>query len=153
MRGRRNSRSRPSDELTTFGGLTRSALMQRVRSKRNKTTELATVRLLRAHRITGWRRHLNLPGKPDFAWSKARVALFVHGCFWHGHGCGRNLAPNKNKSFWAVKLRGNRSRDRRSRDALRRLGWKVITIWECQINRSPEKCVHRLRIYLSASSR
>ena len=137
-------RSTPSEKITSFGRLTRSALMARVRSYGNATTESRLAGLLREHGLTGWRRNVKLPGKPDFVWPNARVALFVHGCFWHGHNCGRNLSPKTNKAFWAVKFEGNRSRDKRVRAALRRLGWKVITIWECELNRSPERCLRKI---------
>jgi DNA mismatch endonuclease Vsr len=71
-------------QQTTFGRLTRSELMARVRSRGNKTTENRVASFLRKEGIIGWRRHLPLPGNPDFAWHAAKVALFLDGCFWHG---------------------------------------------------------------------
>src|SRR5688500_5461932 len=99
MTRRTIARSKPSNEITSFGRLTRSALMARIRGTGNATTEMKVVRLLRARHITGWRRHAKLPGKPDFVWPRSRVALFVHGCFWHGHDCGRNLTSKSNEAF------------------------------------------------------
>src|SRR5262245_24251696 len=96
--------SSPSLEITSFGGLTRSKLMARIRSGGNKTTELQMIRLMRAYRITGWRRNSKLIGKPDFTWPKERMVLFVDGCFWHGHNCGRNLSPKRNQKFWREKI-------------------------------------------------
>lgn len=87
---------------------------------------------LRFFGLSGWRRHLPLPGKPDFAWRKERVAVFVDGCFWHGcPNCYR--APRHNAEFWKAKVEGNRRRDRRADRALRAMGWKVIRIWECRV--------------------
>src|SRR5262245_4474504 len=81
---------------TTFGGLSRSALMSRVRSKGNATTELKLLKLLRLARLQGWRRNFRLLGNPDFVFPRQKLAVFVDGCFWHGHGCGRNLKPKRN---------------------------------------------------------
>jgi DNA mismatch endonuclease (patch repair protein) len=128
---------------TTFGGLSRSDLMSRVRSRGNATTELRMIHLLREHGFCGWRRHLPLPGRPDFSWPKQQLALFVHGCFWHGHGCGRNLRPRSNAARWRSKIVRTRRRDLRSARVLRQTGWSVITVWECQL-RTPEACVRRL---------
>ena len=86
-------KSLKSEEITDFGGLTRSQLMSRIRSKGNATTEQTMVALLRKHGLSGWRRHYPVAGRPDFVWRQERVALFLDGCFWHGHGCGRNLVP------------------------------------------------------------
>lgn len=134
---------------TTFGALSRSALMQRVHSSGNRTTEMAAVRLLRRHSLSGWRRHLGLPGKPDFAWHDARIALFVDGCFWHGHDCGRNLTPRANALLWQKKLDDNRRRDRRVSAQLRSLGWSVVRVWECALRKSPEASVRRIRRLLN----
>jgi DNA mismatch endonuclease (patch repair protein) len=144
MRSSRHHAVTRSAEVTTFGQLTRSQLMSRVRSKGNSTTELRMVALLRHHGITGWRRHVKLPGRPDFAWPKERVVLFIHGCFWHGHGCGRNMTPRRNQSFWQQKFKGNRERDRRIRSTLRKSNFKVVTVWECQLTKSPTRCVRKI---------
>src|SRR5260370_11898404 len=94
---------RSKQEKTTFGGLSRSALMSRVRSKRNATTELKLLSLLRLARLSGWRREFPLRGSPDFVFPKVRLAVFVDGCFWHGHTCGRNLPPKRQASLWQGK--------------------------------------------------
>lgn len=145
---RTNSNSRPGDaerQATSFGGLSRSELMSRVRSRGNATTELRMVAVLRSNGLSGWRRHARLLGSPDFTWRKERVALFIDGCFWHGHDCGRNLTPRTNASFWQEKIRGNAARDRAVSRELRRQGWSVIRVWECQLKKAPERTVHRLR--------
>lgn len=132
-------------ERTTFGRLFRGELMARVRSIANETTEGRLASLLRRNKISGWRRHLRLPGKPDFAWPEARLAVFVDGCFWHGHNCGRNVTPKTNAQAWREKMLRNKARDRRANRRLRKLGWKVIRIWECQLSANCAPCVLKIR--------
>jgi len=132
------------NECTTFGGLSRGQLMSRVRSKGNKTTEKCLASLLRKARLCGWRRHQALPGRPDFAWPRAKVAVFVDGCFWHGHDCGKNVNPRTNVGAWRKKLEGNKARDRKATRMLRQQGWKVGRIWECQLAKNPVRCVARI---------
>ena len=131
-------------ETTTFAGLSRAELMSRIRSTGNRTTELNLAALLRRSQLAGWRRHLNLLGKPDFAWPKERLAVFVDGCFWHGHGCHRNLRPRKNASAWRAKILKNGRRDRRNSARLRAAGWTVIRIWECGLSSDAARCVSRI---------
>jgi DNA mismatch endonuclease (patch repair protein) len=133
------------EERTTFGGLRRGQLMSRVRSTGNLTTEKRLAFLLREAGLTGWRRHQSLPGRPDFVWQKTKVAIFVDGCFWHGHDCGRNVTPRTNAEVWREKIEGNQGRDRKNTRRLRQEGWKVIRIWECQLARYPDRCVARIR--------
>jgi len=103
--------------------------MASIRSKGNRTTEDRFVRLLRSAGISGWRRHVGLPGKPDFVFPKKQLAVFVDGCFWHG--CPRCYRlPEDNRPYWRKKVRGNRERDRRNSRLLRRSGWKVLRLWE-----------------------
>ncbi|MFH1970521.1 MAG: very short patch repair endonuclease [Verrucomicrobiota bacterium] len=132
-------------ERTTFGGLRRGQLMSRVRSTGNQTTEKRLASLLREAGLTGWRRHQFLPGRPDFVWPKIKVAVFVDGCFWHGHDCGRNVTPRTNAEAWREKIEGNQGRDRKTTHRLRQEGWKVIRIWECQLAKNPGRCVARIR--------
>ena len=114
----------------------RSAVMALVRGKENRSTELRLVAVLRAEGLTGWRRHLPLPGRPDFAFTKERLAVFVDGCFWHG--CPVHYtAPVKSRDFWRAKVEANRARDRRSNSSLRKLGWKVIRLWEHELKSPP----------------
>lgn len=124
-------------EKTRFGGLTRSEVMSRIRGKGNEKTELRLAGLMRAEGITGWRRHLPIPGRPDFSFRKQKVAIFVDGCFWHG--CPRCFRlPKQNKAFWEAKIEGNRKRDRSVNGRLRRLGWKVVRIRECQLKKQEQ---------------
>ena len=166
----------------------RSEVMSRIRSRGNKDTELALAKLMRARRITGWRRHVRLrvtggrwhvagrkksctspqPSpqrgegverasvrspvtrngslgvRPDFVFRKSRTAVFVDGCFWHG--CPRHATKPKNhREFWRRKLSGNKARDQIVNRALRKSGWQVIRIWECDLARRPESSIRRLQ--------
>lgn len=132
------------NERTTFGELRRGELMARVRSTGNQTTEGRLASLLRRVGIAGWRRHQLLPGRPDFAWPKLKLAVFVDGCFWHGHNCGRNLTPRINARAWQEKIERNRARDRRVTSVLRRDGWTVVRIWECTLANAPNRCLVRI---------
>jgi DNA mismatch endonuclease (patch repair protein) len=77
---------------------------------------------------------MDLPGKPDIVLRKHKKAVFVNGCFWHGHkGCRRAIQPSSNKKFWKEKIEKNSDRDKRSNAALRKLGFSVLTVWGCQI--------------------
>jgi DNA mismatch endonuclease (patch repair protein) len=122
----------------------RSEVMSLIRGKGNKETEHALMTLLKQNRITGWRRHLPLPGKPDFAFPKHKVAVFVDGCFWHG--CPKCYTrPKTNRKFWDKKRKDNLARDKRVNLQLRRQGWKVIRIWQHALKKSPEACLKRIR--------
>jgi DNA mismatch endonuclease (patch repair protein) len=121
----------------------RSKVMAAIRGRGNESTELAVARLLRANRVSGWRRHFPIPGTPDFAWPRQRVALFVDGCFWHGcPNC--YVAPRRNRSFWAAKVERNRARDRAKTALLKREDWIVVRIWECRVS-SPRTIARILR--------
>ena len=110
----------------------RSWVMSRIRGKGNEKTEVRLAKLIRKAGIRSWRRHLSIPGRPDFAFKKQKVAVFVDGCFWHG--CPRCFRlPKQNRAFWKAKIEGNRRRDRSVNGRLRRLGWKVIRIRECRL--------------------
>lgn len=139
----------PEKERTTFGGLSRSALMLRVRSTGNQTTEKRLASLLRKAGLTGWRRRQPILGHPDFTWLNLKIAVFVDGCFWHGHDCGRNVTPKTNAAAWKNKIEGNRARDRRVARKLRRQGWAIIRIWECRLNKEPERCLRRIQAKLA----
>jgi len=75
----------------------------------------------------------NVPGRPDLILPKYRAAIFIHGCFWHGHDCPLFRMPGDNRSFWEAKIAANRARDERVSRLLRELGWRQLTIWECAI--------------------
>jgi DNA mismatch endonuclease (patch repair protein) len=122
----------------------RSRLMAAVRGK--DTTPERVVRSL-LHRL-GIRFRLHrrdLPGRPDVVLVSRRIAIFVHGCFWHRHaGCRRTTTPAANREFWLAKFRANRARDRRNESALVKVGWKVIILWECE-TLDPDALARKLR--------
>jgi DNA mismatch endonuclease (patch repair protein) len=124
--------------MDTLSKAERSALMARVKS-RNSLPELK-VRSM-AHRL-GYRFRLHrrdLPGTPDIVFPKWKTVIFVHGCFWHRHsGCRLASNPKSNVPFWANKFSQNVERDRRIAKALRRQGWRVKVVWECQTRRDAE---------------
>jgi DNA mismatch endonuclease, patch repair protein len=121
----------------------RSSLMSRIRSRGNMATELRLIHLLKAAAITGWRRNQKVFGKPDFVFRKNRLALFVDGCFWHGcPSCYKR--PKSNQKFWDAKVVRNRDRDRKVSRELRRLGWRVIRIWEHELAQRGEACARRI---------
>lgn len=136
--------NRGKHQRTAFGGLTRSELMSRVRSSKNRTTELRMLTLLRRHGLKGWRRKQSMIGKPDFVWREQRTVLFVDGCFWHGHTCSRNLTPRRRAQFWRTKIERNRRRDRQVSRLLRSQGWTVLRVWECELAKRPLSCVGRI---------
>jgi DNA mismatch endonuclease (patch repair protein) len=114
----------------------RSALMARVKT-RDTEPEIAVRKLLHS---LGYRFRLtahDLPGKPDIVLPKYKAAIFVHGCFWHGHKrCTRGTRPSSNADFWNHKIDGNIRRDRKVQRALKLLGWHVLVLWQCRIANS-----------------
>lgn len=121
----------------------RSRVMRQVRSKGNKSTELKLVELFRANKVTGWRRHLSLIGKPDFAFPKSKTVVFVDGCFWHGHDC-RNTKPADNADYWRKKIERNRKRDALVSETLTAKGWRVLRFWECELKKTPDEVLRRI---------
>lgn len=123
--------------------------MSLIRGKGNKQTEQSLLRLFRRNKITGWRRHLPILGKPDFAFPKAKLVVFVDGCFWHGcPKCYRR--PKTNRKFWDKKRTDNMARDKRVNRELRQRGWRVIRIWQHSLKKSPDACLNRIRRALSS---
>ncbi len=110
----------------------RSAVMRRVKG-RDTAPEMKVRRLLRGagigYRLGGY----GLPGRPDVVMKGRRIALFVHGCFWHGHDCPRGARqPRSNADYWIAKIDRNRARDDRVTAELQAQGWRVLTLWECE---------------------
>ena len=114
----------------------RSYVMSRIRGKDTKP-EIALRSMLHAmgYRFTvSSTNNKHLPGRPDIVLPKYRTAVFVHGCFWHGHeGCPDFKMPSTRREWWEAKLNGNRARDARVEEDLRNLGWHVVTIWACAL--------------------
>src|SRR5258708_26822972 len=107
--------------------------MSRISGKETKPEIAIRKRLF----LEGFRYKKNvksLPGKPDIVVPKYRTLIFVNGCFWHGHNCKAAKLPGTNADFWNEKIAGNVLRDSRNKFALKKLGWKVIVIWQCKMN-------------------
>lgn len=116
--------------------------MRSVHSK-NTGPELMVRRML--HGI-GYRYRLHrksLPGSPDLVFPSRRKVIFVHGCFWHGHDCRYGQLPKSRLGYWKAKIEQNRRRDARNRSELKKMGWKSIVVWQCQL-KNPDKLLARL---------
>ena len=129
-----------------FSPAQRSAIMSRIRSRGNRTTEIRFMRLLRRHKLRGWRRGSKLVGRPDFVFSKARVVVFIDGDFWHGNP-KKYRVPKSNCNYWQGKIAGNRARDRMVNRLLRADGWTVVRFWESDL-RDGEAVAAKLALLL-----
>lgn len=110
----------------------RSEIMSAVHSKKNKSTELKLIEVFKKNNIRGWRRNYKVKGHPDFVFLNKKVAVFVDGCFWHGHDC-RNTRPADNADYWQKKRERNMCHDIEITELFEGRGWKVIRIWECEL--------------------
>ena len=120
----------------TFGNVSaiRSRTMAAIRDRNNRTTEIAFRMALVRNTIRGWKLHCrDLPGKPDFYFARARIAVFIDGDFWHGNPAIVRSTPTTNASYWRKKIEINRARDLRVTRLLRRSGIRVIRIWESEL--------------------
>jgi len=106
--------------------------MAAVRSRGNRSTEIALGKLMWGAGLRGYRKHWPVAGTPDFAWPGRKVAIFVDGCFWHGCACKK--LPETNRKFWDSKIRQNQARDRRVDLQLCQDGWLTIRVPECEVN-------------------
>ena len=113
----------------------RSQVMRSVHSKNNKTTELKLIEFFQKNAIFGWRRNYKVKGHPDFVFLDKKIAIFVDGCFWHGHDC-RNTRPADNAEFWQQKRDRNIAHDKKITLLFEKRGWTVIRIWECELKKS-----------------
>ncbi len=112
----------------------RSMNMSHIRSTNSKPEEI--VRKYLFSKGLRYRKNVKtLPGKPDIVLKKYKTVVFVNGCFWHMHDCGRFVMPSSNTDYWSKKIEGNVERDRRNTAQLESLGWRVIVIWECQLKK------------------
>ena len=122
---------------------TRSKIMAKVKSKDTGPEMQVRQSLHRA----GFRfrvHRADLPGSPDLSFPRHRIALFVHGCFWHSHGCKKSQMPKSNMSYWADKIRRNAGRDSQVRSELELLGWKWRVIWQCELAAGIERVSNEL---------
>ena len=138
--------------MDVYDAPTRSRVMRAVKGT-NTRPEQAVRSLLHS---LGYRFRLHrrdLPGAPDIVLPGRKAVIFVHGCFWHGHGCKRgNRAPKANADYWAGKLARNMARDSRMRAELEALGWRVLVVWECEI-RDKQALTGKLREFLDPAGR
>jgi DNA mismatch endonuclease, patch repair protein len=125
----------------------RSAIMRAVKSC-DTSPELAVRALLRKF-APGYRLHRkDVPGNPDIAYLGRKQAIFVHGCFWHGHDCARGARmPKANADYWRAKIARNRARDEANGARLDELGWRALTVWECEL-KDGDALEKRLRAFL-----
>lgn len=123
--------------------------MRRVKSK-NTSPELLVRAALRKMGNTGYRLHRkDIPGNPDIAWIGRKRALFINGCFWHGHDCPRGARePQTRVDYWRAKIERTRQRDVKHVAALEALGWKVLVLWECQL-KEPAQLERKLQEFVS----
>ena len=120
----------------------RFEIMGKIKSDRNKSTELRLIELFKRHHVTGWRRKYPVKGKPDFVFLSKKIAVFVDGCFWHGHDC-RNTRPSEHQDFWDKKLKRNMARDKEVTEMFEARGWKVVRIWECELKKKNQEALVR----------
>ena len=128
----------------------RSEIMSHIKSK-DTSIELLVRRKLFS---MGYRYRVNykaLPGKPDIVFTKKKIAIFIHGCYWHGHDCGSHYAHSSqsNKAYWGSKIERTRQRDQEHIAELKDTGWKIVEIWECQIKKDFEQIMANLLSILS----
>lgn len=116
--------------------------MKNVRSKKNKTTELRLIELFRKNHITGWKRNYPVKGHPDFVFQNKKIAIFVDGCFWHGHEC-RNIKPENHKEYWDKKRENNIKHDKEITALFEKRGWMVLRIWECELKKKNQDNILR----------
>jgi DNA mismatch endonuclease (patch repair protein) len=133
--------------MDTLTKTQRSYCMARIRSK-NTGPEKALIAEIRSRRLKGYRLHCNLPGKPDIYFQRARLAVFVDGCFWHG--CPKcYVRPSTNRDFWTAKVTRNQQRAKNVAVELRKEEVGIIRLWEHQIRASPARCAERIQRRLS----
>jgi DNA mismatch endonuclease, patch repair protein len=122
--------------------------------RRDTKPELLLRKALWQEKIRGYRLQARgIPGRPDIYFPKSRVAVFVHGCFWHRcPSCNLGL-PRHNMNFWKEKFDRNVARDQKKQALLETEGWQVVTCWECELKRDVSDCVNKIRRSLSASAR
>lgn len=124
----------------------RSSIMRKVKSKKNKSTEIKLIKIFKENKFIGWRRNYKIFGNPDFVFLKYKIAIFTDGCFWHGHKC-RNTIPKDNAIYWEMKIKKNKLRDKKVTKYLKNKGWVVFRIWECKIKNKklPKKLIQILQ--------
>ena len=122
----------------------RSEVMSKIRSKNTKP-ELLLRSMLHKNGLRYRIHRKDLPGKPDIVFSKYKLIIFIHGCFWHFHkDCPEGRIPNTNTKFWKEKLQKNVEKDERYQKILQKSGWNVLVVWECEIEKKPEWVMQKI---------
>ncbi len=130
----------------------RSEIMKSVKSKNTKSTEIRLQTFFQKNNITGWRKNYPVKGHPDFVFLKKKIAIFVDGCFWHGHDC-RNTRPSDNAEYWRAKRERNQKHDEEINQLFVKRSWTVLRIWECELKKkNEEKLLKKLTSYLIADT-
>lgn len=124
----------------------RSRNMSRIKSK-NTGPEIALRKRLFLMGMR-YRTHYRISGKPDIVFVKKRVSIFVNGCFWHGHGCGNDHTPKTKTEFWNEKIISNQERDKRNMKKLEKDTWKVIIVWECEIEKNLNEVTKHIKKFV-----
>lgn len=138
--------------VDVYDSATRRRVMQAIKASDTKP-EVIIRRIVRSLGFPGYRLHRkDIPGKPDIAFIGRRLAIFVHGCFWHGHSCPRGRrVPKTNIAYWRQKIEGNKARDKAHGKELSKLGWRSLIIWECEL-RDLEAVRRKLLRFLTGST-
>ena len=134
-----------------FDNKKRSDIMSKVRSKNNKSTELALIKVFKENNITGWKRNYPVKGHPDFVFLEKKIAVFVDGCFWHGHDC-RNTRPDDHSEYWSQKRERNVRHDKKITALFEQRGWTVIRIWECELRKKNKDILMEKLTFLQSGS-
>ncbi len=137
------------DMADTMSPAVRSRIMSRVRSRDTRPERYVRQAIWRS----GFRYRLHvkrLPGIPDLALKRYMAVIFVHGCFWHQHGCPKSKRPSSNRDYWDEKLSRNAARDKENKDKLQQAGWTVLTVWECKLQEGTEDAIRFLKGLRSA---
>lgn len=142
----RSTKNTPS--MDKLDPLRRSENMRRIHSK-DTNPELIVRKLVRSRGFTGYRLHRkDIPGKPDLAWISRKIAIYVHGCFWHGHNCKEGIRrPKSRKDYWYSKIERNQQRDKTQQAMLESQGWRVLVIWECELQNC-DTVAERIKCFL-----
>ena len=129
--------------MDTVDPQTRSRVMAQVKSK-DTSPEMFVRGKVRAAGYHYRLHRKDLPGSPDLVFVKYKLAVFVHGCFWHWHGCARSRMPASNRDYWTAKIARNVKRDKKNRRLLNALGWKYLVIWECKLSAGTDRLLRTL---------
>jgi DNA mismatch endonuclease (patch repair protein) len=140
------------DLSTSSPSYDRSAVMRAVKSR--DTGPERAVRAMLREIAPGYRLHRSdLPGKPDIVYGRLKLAIFVHGCFWHGHDCPRGArAPKANADYWRAKIARNRARDLKTVAAIEAMGWRALIIHECELKNAAALEARLVEAFRSASA-